>query len=376
MTKILVIEDETVLRGEMMRWLTFEGYEVTGAEDGIAGVERAIRELPDLIISDITMPRLDGYGVLLEMRANPASAHIPFIFVTARASREDLRQGMALGADDYITKPFSNPELLQAVQARLKKKNAQQSHYELQLEQFQKALLQENEKRLLKAKLIAMFSHDLDNQISVVLSSITLLRTYADRLDEKRRLEKLIAIEAAAYRLQQMREDMLLIAEMETGHLAVEMSPLDVGHYLQGIIEEFQIIAGGRHHFHFDSRFNTTVMTDARLLRQIAANLISNAIKYSPQGGEVRVLLDHRNGQYSVSVQDYGIGISQSDQGRIFNAFQRGTNVKSISGTGLGLAIVKQAVDLQGGTIQLESQVGSGTLVVVTIPYDLPESED
>src|SRR5260221_10488792 len=119
MTKILVIEDEAILRGEVAEWLTFEGYDVISAGDGVAGVECAFRDLPDLIISDITMPRLDGYGVLLEMHANAATAHIPFILVTARASHDDIRQGMALGADDYITKPFSRLELLQAVQARL-----------------------------------------------------------------------------------------------------------------------------------------------------------------------------------------------------------------------------------------------------------------
>src|SRR5258708_24986535 len=103
MTKILLIEHEAILRGEVAEWLTFEGYEVISAEDGVVGVEYATRDLPDLIVSDITMPRLDGYGVLLEMHANIATAHIPFILVTARASHEDIRHGMALGQHDYIT---------------------------------------------------------------------------------------------------------------------------------------------------------------------------------------------------------------------------------------------------------------------------------
>src|SRR5258707_7424131 len=124
MTQILVIEDETMLREEVLDWLTFEGYEAVGAQDGLVGVETAAEHRPDLIICDITMPRLDGYGVLLEIQANPATIGIPFIFVTARASQEDTRKGMASGADDYITKPFTRLDLLQAVKAPLEKKIA------------------------------------------------------------------------------------------------------------------------------------------------------------------------------------------------------------------------------------------------------------
>jgi two-component system sensor histidine kinase/response regulator len=372
MTKILLIEDEAILRGEVAEWLTFESYDVIEAEDGLVGVESASRELPDLIISDITMPRLDGYGVLLAMRSNLNTARIPFILVTARASHEDIRQGMALGADDYITKPFSRLELLHAVQTRLEKKAAQEQHYEQHLEQLQQALTHEHDERLLKAKLVAMFSHDFRNQLTIILSSNSLLRDYADRLDEKHRVAHRNNIEAATRVLLQMLDDMLVVAEMETGHLAPEEKPLNVGQFLQDIVAEFQTISGEKYQVHFENNFSDTVLADARLLRQIAANLISNAIKYSPQGGEVRVILDTLDGQYILSVQDQGIGISNADQVRLFNAFQRGNNVGTISGSGLGLAIVKQAVDLQGGTIRLESQLGIGTTVIVTLPCTPP----
>ena len=107
MTRILVVEDGTLLRAEMVEWLGFEGFDVEGAEDGLVALERIEQHTPDLIICDITMPRLDGYGLLLELQANPATAQIPFIFVTARSAHEDIRHGMSAGADDYITKPFT-----------------------------------------------------------------------------------------------------------------------------------------------------------------------------------------------------------------------------------------------------------------------------
>jgi two-component system, sensor histidine kinase and response regulator len=122
MTKILVIEDEKIFCGEISDWLTLEGYEAISAEDGIAGVEAAFRNLPDLIVCDITMPYLDGYGVLLKVRANAPTAEIPFIFMTARATDEDIRRGVDLGASDYLTKPFTRLQFLQAIQAQLQKK--------------------------------------------------------------------------------------------------------------------------------------------------------------------------------------------------------------------------------------------------------------
>src|SRR5258705_13367128 len=107
MTKILVIEDKSLLRNEVMEWLVVEGYEVIGAADGVEGVNLALGSVPDVIICDIAMPGLDGYGVMLDVRANPQTQLTPFIYMTAKASLDDIRQGMALVADDYITKPFT-----------------------------------------------------------------------------------------------------------------------------------------------------------------------------------------------------------------------------------------------------------------------------
>ncbi len=126
---------------------------------------------------------------------------------------------------------------------------------------------------------------------------------------------------------------------------------------------------GATHRLLFDSHLTKPVMADPRLLRQIAANLISNAIKYSPQGGDVQIILDRHTGQeFVLIVRDQGIGIPEDDQARLFTAFVRGSNTANIPGTGLGLIIVKQAVDLHRGSIHFESQSGVGTTITVVIP--------
>ncbi|HVO43933.1 MAG TPA: response regulator, partial [Aggregatilineales bacterium] len=191
MTKILVIEDEAPLRHEIMEWLTFEGYEAIGAVDGVDGVNHAVLHSPDLIICDISMPRLDGYGVLLDVQANSAIQSTPFIFLSAKADLADVRKGMQLGADDYVTKPFNRTDLLQAIRTRLDKQSARDTEFQDRIDIFRQALALEHQQRLLHAKLVAMFSHDFRNQLTVITSSASLLRDYAERLTEERRTGRL-----------------------------------------------------------------------------------------------------------------------------------------------------------------------------------------
>lgn len=127
---ILIIEDNTDIRENIGEILGLAGYKVSTAENGKEGVEIALREIPHLIICDIMMPELDGYGVLHLLRKNTSTQNIPFIFLTAKTERSDLRKGMELGADDYITKPFEDSEVLSAVEVRLKKKDMLEQQYE------------------------------------------------------------------------------------------------------------------------------------------------------------------------------------------------------------------------------------------------------
>ncbi len=137
MTKILVIEDEPGIRGNILDLLDAEGFIVSGAENGRQGL-RVIREgqIPDLIICDVMMPEVDGYGVLAELRKDPATSAIPFIFLTAKADRSDLRHGMELGADDFITKPFTRDDLLKAISSRLTRAQAVRENAETEFDQM------------------------------------------------------------------------------------------------------------------------------------------------------------------------------------------------------------------------------------------------
>jgi DNA-binding response OmpR family regulator len=129
MKKILVIEDEQIIRENILKLLKAEGFDVTGAENGSQGLYAAVSNVPDVIICDVMMPELDGYGVLVALRSNPVTATVPFVFLTGKAERSEMRQGMELGADDYLTKPFSKAELVGAISSRLKKQEAVAEQY-------------------------------------------------------------------------------------------------------------------------------------------------------------------------------------------------------------------------------------------------------
>lgn len=370
MTKILVIDDDTTSRDKLVAWLNDEDYEATGISDSLTEVEFLLRNRADLIVYNIEKPLVEGYGVWLEVHAYLAAAKIPFVFITASASLEDNHLGMALSADIYISKPFGRQDLVEAIQSRLTNTAAQEQKLRRDVENLQVALAAEREDRMLSAKMIAMFSHDFRTPLTIILTASQLLRGYSDRMDAERRLIHAARIEAAGNQLLHMVEEMLLIAQMDAGKLDFSPEPLPIARFLARIVEEFKILHRTTHQIEFESHFKHTVQVDSRLLRQIAVNLISNAIKYSSLGSEVRIVLDGEERQhFSITVQDHGIGILEADQGRVFDAFERGANVGDKSGTGLGLAIVKQAVELHGGSVQLESQSGIGTTVRVTIPY-------
>jgi diguanylate cyclase (GGDEF)-like protein len=140
MTKILVIEDEEFIRANILQILQFEDFDTLEAANGLTGIQSAQEQIPDLILCDVMMPQLDGYGVLTALRQDSATASIPFIFLTAKASRADLRQGMQLGADDYLTKPFTADELLGAIATRLEKQAVTTQHYTTELKQAEEKL--------------------------------------------------------------------------------------------------------------------------------------------------------------------------------------------------------------------------------------------
>ncbi|HEY0244384.1 MAG TPA: response regulator [Mucilaginibacter sp.] len=180
--KVLIIEDNNDIRDNVVEILELAGYEVYAANNGKAGVDLALKNLPDIILCDIMMPELDGYGVLYMLNKYPEAAAIPFIFLTAKAERVDLRKGMEMGADDYLTKPFDDMDLLNAIESRLKKREIQQNFYSKSLDRLNnliskndgltelKKIIQERKSRQFKKNQVIYYDGDKGNGLYLVIN--------------------------------------------------------------------------------------------------------------------------------------------------------------------------------------------------------------
>ncbi|MGV3704953.1 MAG: response regulator [Arcticibacter sp.] len=181
-TSILIIEDNDDIRESTTEILELANYQVYHADNGKTGVELAIKHLPDIILCDIMMPELDGYGVLFMLGKTPETSAIPFIFLTAKAERVDMRKGMEMGADDYLTKPFDDVELLNAIESRLQKKERQEAFYNKSLEKLDnlvnrgdglaelQKLVADRKIRTIKKKQIIFYEGDSPNGLYLLLS--------------------------------------------------------------------------------------------------------------------------------------------------------------------------------------------------------------
>ncbi|MFM6222206.1 MAG: sensor histidine kinase, partial [Dolichospermum sp.] len=230
------------------------------------------------------------------------------------------------------------------------------------------ALEKEKELNQLKSRFITIASHEFRTPLAIISSSSGILQNFSDRLSEKRKQEHLETIQNTIKHIIQILDDVLMINQAEAEKIEVKLEPLDIIKFCRHLKEEIEA-SFSSHEIDFyidlgDEIFNNfqLVLIDKKLLRQIITNLLTNAIKYSPDHKLVNFSLSRKNDQLIFKISDYGIGIPPSDQVHLFEYFQRGSNVGTLPGTGLGLSIVKKCVDLHQGEITLDSELGKGTV--------------
>jgi PAS domain S-box-containing protein len=233
---------------------------------------------------------------------------------------------------------------------------------------IQSALNREKELNELKTRFVSMASHEFRTPLATILASAELLEHYRHKWSEDKNLNHLKRIQSSTIHMKDLLDDVLLVGMAEAGKL--EFKPLEVNlvSFCKDLVEEIQL-STRTHTIHFESYSkNLNIHSDKKLLRQVFYNLLSNAIKYSPEKRNIYVTINSNNDEAIVLVRDEGIGIPVNDIEKVFNAFDRATNVGNISGTGLGLSIIKKAVDLHGGNIVLDSVIHEGSTFKVSFP--------
>ncbi|HLO51497.1 MAG TPA: ATP-binding protein [Kamptonema sp.] len=376
LVKIVIVEDETIIALDLKSSLNKFGYEVVGIFSSGERVLEKIGEIqPDLVLMDILLKgNMDGVQTAEKITRN---FQIPIVFLTAHTDETSLQRAKETYPFGYIVKPFEERDLYTTVEIALYRAKAES--------EIRKALEKEKELNELKSRFVSMVSHEFRTPLATILFSAGMLENYGQKWSEDKRITHLRRIQTAVKQMTGLLEDILIIGNSEVGKLDFKPVNFDLKNFCIEIVEELQMMAE-KHQLVF--KFNgsiSEVKLDEKLMRYILYNLLSNAIKYSPKGGRISFELfigepEIKTPDFTLIgdtkvvifwIKDEGIGIPLEDRQQIFETFYRARNVGTISGTGLGLAIVKKSVELHGGEIEVYSEVGVGTTIIVTLPLQI-----
>jgi signal transduction histidine kinase len=372
--KILIVEDEMVSAMSLAADLEDLDYEIVEtATSGEEALQFAAQMQPDLILMDINLVgSMDGIEAATEIRQR---FNIPVVFLTSYSNAETLERARHAGSFGYLLKPFKTQEVRASIEMALSKYQEEISLTE--------ALKQAESNSQKQWQYLAIAAHEMRTPLSIILLAKDLLQSGEGKLAPNVSAKYFDRIHKAIDTMSQSLDNALAIGQLEAGKLAYNPMPLDLNAFCGELIEElrartqsiFNIIYQIQPDLVSDqshserNRFMPAL--DRNILQQILTNLLSNAIKYSPEGGDLTLSVTGSSSHVTFEVQDRGIGIPVEYHGKLFERFERANNVGKIKGTGLGLNIVKSLVDLHGGEIRVESEVGEGTKFTVTLPCRL-----
>lgn len=390
-SSILIVDDTLYNIQLLSLMLIRQGYLVKQATNGYEALEKATQLLPDIILLDIRMPDIDGYEVCKILKANPATQGIPIIFISSIEEPSEKVEAFSVGGVDYISKPFQLIEVLARIETHLRlcslQKKLQEQNEQLQLSAsvLARSLKQERELSEMKTNFISVVSHEFRTPLTTIQSAAELLEHYEWTKEEQ--TEQLHQIQSEVKHMTELMEDVLFLSRTNANKAKLNITEFDLLKFCKQLLRQIQRTFGKDYNLH--SSFHHLaddllvdnphlqqdipqflVKMDEKLLRQILSNLITNAIKYSPENKDIdfQIIIDQE--QVIFMISDHGIGIPEEDLIHLFSAFHRGKNVGILPGTGLGLSIVKNCVDIHNGLISVKSQLDIGTEFRVTLPLD------
>ncbi len=367
--RILVVEDDINLLEGIKSVLEIDGFNVITAENGrqaLAELHKASKEgpgtLPELIVSDIMMPQMDGIDLLRAVRKEERWINIPFIFLTARGEKIDVQRGKQLGVDDYLVKPFDPQELLIAVESRINRHRALNQSYSARMGDI-------------KRNILMILNHEFRTPLTFVVAYADMLSDHEHaRLSDAELLTFLKGVNTGAVRLRRLIENFITLVEFEMGeaersYAMRRTSITDLGRlieaakiaaYNEETANPLEIeVAEGLPKFNADPVY----------LQLAIVQLIDNAVKFSAPDQPVRVKADANDGEIQIQVIDSGRGIPTAEREAIWDSFYQVNREEfEDQGSGSGLAIVKLIVNLHGGGVICESVQGEGSTFTIILP--------
>lgn len=364
MKKILVIDDAEFILESTSTLLKFEGYEVFTASDGIEGVEAALKHLPDLILCDISMPGLDGYGALEKLRSNPETATIPFIFLTAFTEKSNMRQGMEKGADDFLVKPYTRDELIAAIDAQWKK------HSNIARQ------IQEKVEEVGRSVTYAL-PHEFRTVLNQVVGSAKYLNSNSEDVSSEEIQELSEDIISSSQRLMKITENFLIFVRIESfvgnPEKRKQLRAYRTDEPAAMVYDIASLIAQRYNRFDdfvFEGDADQIfVEISTESYHKIIDELIDNSFRFSKSGEKVRIYAELKDGFFFLTLEDEGRGMSQDQISKVGAYIQFERSIYEQQGVGLGLVIAKRMVELHDGIFEIESEEGRGTKIRFSLPY-------
>lgn len=363
--RVLVVDDEMHNRELLRDLLEVRGHSVTEAVNGREALVLAAQVMPHAILLDIMMPEMDGFEVCQQLKANPVTAPIPVLMITALSDRDDRLKGIEVGASDFLSKPVDTRDL------ELRTRNAIHSKqlYDCLQESFQK--LQNLER--LRDNLTHMIVHDMRSPLQGIFGNLEVLEiSLGESLaaDDKGCLQAAIS---AANKLIEMVSSVLDVSRMEAGQMPLCRETCDLGQVAE---ESVKLLGGLFEHSPVVIEHpleGCGAICDKMIVRRFISNLLGNAAKFSPRGCEIRLSIQPLADTFKVSVIDRGPGIPPEDHAQIFEKFgQAKLGAPRVTySSGLGLTFCKMAVEQHGGQIGVESVLGHGSTFWFTLPCAL-----
>jgi two-component system, sensor histidine kinase and response regulator len=355
LSSILVVEDEKEIRSNLVELFESESFEVFSAKDGLEGTEQALKHQPDIILSDIKMPNLNGLDFFNRLKKYPETRSIPFIFLSAKAEMQDFRSGMSLGADDYLVKPINIDEILTAVNTRLQKKDVERE----ELEDF-------------KNTLIRKIPHEMRTPLVGIIGFSDLLAEDLDTLPKEEVRSMLKMIKDSGQRLQRRIEKFLCLSELlalekdNRTNEAYQKYTIDervVGYEMHSLIADYHRIDEVKMNLE-----NCEVFLFEKYFLTLVRELIENALKYSPSNSNIYINGIRTINGYKVQVKNQGPEIPTTVLKRV-SSFQQLTVDKDFyEGLGLGLTVIDKITKMVNGYFKVDRIDDEFTLVEIGLP--------
>ncbi|HYO51486.1 ATP-binding protein [Archangium sp.] len=371
-SRILLVDDNADLRSYVSGLLGRAFPNVETAVNGQEALQRVHAQPPDLILSDVMMPGLDGFGLVRELRADQRTRAIPIILLSARAGDESTVEGLRSGADDYLVKPFSARELFARVRTQLEMARVRRevAHHELAEEQLRWAVKARDE-------WLTVVSHELRTPLSALTLSVqSLIRSVASEeraeLPPETMRTKAHTVEKHLHRLTRQVEQLVDMSELVSGRLKLTPEEVDLSAVVAAVVEKAREKAARTGCAVISSTSAPVVgRYDRARLHQLVESLLDNALKFGA-GKPVEVAVVKEAGHASIRIVDHGGGVALEDQERIFGRFERAAPTRNYGGFGLGLWMARHIAEAHAGSIHLTRTEGGGATFTVALPLDVP----